>query len=101
MQAAHGQTVTALVPQGRAGAAAAALAAEFRLEAADGEVEPAAVLQPVTMLSLVEEGLREVTTLLLVSVFIVLMCYCRVPALCVCEALRGGLLIVLSVALTD
>jgi bifunctional aspartokinase / homoserine dehydrogenase 1 len=62
MQAAHGQTVTALVPQARAAAAATALAAEFRLEAADGEVEPAAVLQPVTMLSLVEEGLREVTT---------------------------------------
>ncbi|KAG5185878.1 amino acid kinase family-domain-containing protein [Tribonema minus] len=59
-QAAHGQAASALVAQGAAAEAALrALAAEFRAEAAAGEVSAPALLQPVTMLSLVEEGLRE------------------------------------------
>jgi hypothetical protein len=60
-QAAHGQAASALVRQGDPAAAAlAALAAEFRAEAAAGEVAAPAVAQPVTMLSLVQEGLRQV-----------------------------------------
>jgi aspartokinase/homoserine dehydrogenase 1 len=56
-QSAHGQALSAVVPRTQAEAAVAALEVELRPELALHEIQPLAVQQPVTLLTLVAEAM--------------------------------------------
>jgi aspartokinase/homoserine dehydrogenase 1 len=58
-QAAHGTAIQVVVPLAALPGASAAIKAELAAEERDGELDPLFVQAPVTMLSLVQEGLRE------------------------------------------
>jgi len=58
-EAAHGQAVAVVVPRGEVEAAEAAIRSELELELTRGEVEPIEIEEPVTLLSLVAEAVRE------------------------------------------
>ena len=57
-EAAHGQAVAVVVPRAEVDAARSAIRSELELELTRGEVEPIAVEEPVTLLSLVAEQVR-------------------------------------------
>ena len=56
-QAAHGQSIAAVVPAAQVDCAVAAITEELALELQRGDVEPATVRRPVTLLTLVAEAM--------------------------------------------